>query len=76
MSEVLSIRIPKSLKREIERLKDLVNWKEEIIMFLKERVDYYSRLKALMEIHKVLETHPVLPRGSAVRSVREDRDNR
>ena len=76
MSEVLSIRIPKRLKREMERLKDIVNWKSEITTFLQERVSYYSRLKTLSEVRKILETHPLLPRGIAVRSVREDRDNR
>lgn len=72
----MSIRVPKGLKRDMERLKDMVDWKEEIVTFLKERVDHYSKLKALMEIRKVLEAHPVLPEGSALRSVREDRDDR
>ena len=72
----MSIRIPKRLKREMERLKDIVNWKSEITTFLQERVSYYSRLKTLSEVRKILETHPLLPRGIAVRSVREDRDNR
>ena len=76
MSEVLSVRIPRNLKKEMERLKDFVDWKEEIVKFVEERVDYYRRLKTLTEVHRSLETHPNLPRGSATRSMREDRDNR
>jgi len=34
MSDVLSIRIPKEIKRKMELLKDVVDWNEEIRKFL------------------------------------------
>ena len=74
MSVVLSIRIPRKLKEEMDRLKDYVDWKKEIINFLEERINYYRRQLILKKAHEILEKHPTLPRGSAVRSVREDRD--
>lgn len=74
MSEVLSIRIPRRLKREIEELKDIMNLKEEIIEFLEKRVKMYKKMKILKEAHKILEKHPIIPAGTAVKIVREDRD--
>lgn len=75
MSEVLSIRIPRELKRRMEELKDLVNWKQEIIKFLEERVRYYEKRRVLQEVNEILRRHPRLPKGIAVELVREDRDS-
>lgn len=33
MSAVLSVRIPKNFKKEMGKLKDFVDWKEEIVKF-------------------------------------------
>ncbi|WP_338248426.1 CopG family transcriptional regulator [Pyrodictium abyssi] len=75
MSEVLSIRVPRELKKRLEALKDTVDWRSEIVRFLEERVEYYERLKAIREIEEMMKNHPELPRGFAARSVREDRDS-
>lgn len=74
MSAVLSIRIPRKLKEEMDRLKNIVDWREEIARFIEERIKYYKRRLVLEEIRRELEKHPILPRGSAAGSVREDRD--
>ncbi|RLF13097.1 MAG: CopG family transcriptional regulator [Thermoprotei archaeon] len=75
MSEVLSIRIPKRLKEELDELKGLIDVKSEVIRFLEERVKTYRRLKVLREIHEALEAHPRVPSGLAAKLVREDRDS-
>ncbi len=75
MSEVLSIRVPRELKRRMEALRGRVDWRGEIVRFLEERVKYYERLVALEEITALLEKHPVLPRGVAAGMVRSDRDS-
>ena len=74
MSVVFSIRIPRKLKEEMEELKDLIDWRSEIIAFIEERVRMYKRMKALQEITRMLEELPETPRGLAGRIVREDRD--
>ncbi|MFZ8792835.1 MAG: CopG family transcriptional regulator [Acidilobaceae archaeon] len=74
MSVVFSIRIPRKLKEEMEELKDLIDWRSEIIAFIEERVRMYKRMKALQEITRMLEELPETPRGMAGRIVREDRD--
>ncbi len=75
MSAVLSVRIPSWLKAEMEELKDMVNWPQEIRRFLEERVRYYKRLKVLAEVCRTLEGLPSTPKGLAARLVREDRDS-
>ncbi len=75
VSAVLSIRIPRKLKEEMDKLKKYVDWRKEITSFIEERIRYHRRRLVLEEIHRVLEKHPVLPKGSGVRSVREDRDS-
>ncbi len=74
MSIILHIRISRKLKEEMDKLKDIVDWNREITQFIEERIKYYKRRLVLEEIHKELEKHPILPRGSGVRSIREDRD--
>jgi hypothetical protein len=73
MSVVFSIRIPRKLREEMEKLKD-VDWRNEIIAFIEERVRMYKRMKALQEINRMLEELPETPRGMAGKIVREDRD--
>jgi len=75
VSTVLSIRIPKKLREEMEKLKDVTDWRNEIIAFIEERVRTYKRLRALREMDKILEELPETPRGLAAKLVREDRDS-
>ena len=75
MSEVLSIRIPKKLKKELDELKEFIDVKGEVIRFLEERVKMCRRLKILREVHEALERHPGVPSGLAAKLVREDRDS-
>ena len=72
---VFSIRIPRRLKEEMEELKDLVDWRSEVVAFIEERVRAYRRLKALQRVDEALEKLPETPKGLASRLVREDRDS-
>ncbi|MEM1645312.1 MAG: CopG family transcriptional regulator [Ignisphaera sp.] len=74
MSNVLSIRIPRDLKKALEELND-IDWRSEIIEFLRERVEYYRRLKVLKRAREIIEKIPEVPLGTAVSYVREDRDS-
>jgi len=75
LSTVISVRIPRKLKEKMDKLKDLVNWSEEIRKFLEKRVEELHRRKVLEEIRKVLEKIPESPKGTAAKYVREDRDS-
>jgi hypothetical protein len=74
LSAVISIRVPKKLKEEMDKLKDFVDWASEIRSFIEERVRRYKRIRVLNELDRILEELPETPRGLAVRLVREDRE--
>ena len=75
LSVVISVRIPRKLKKKMDLLGDSVNWSEEIRRFLEARVEELYRLKVLNEVRKVIEQLPEVPRGTVTRYVREDRDS-
>jgi len=76
MSEIISVRIPKELKRKMDALRDRVEWSEEIRRFLERRVNELWREKVLEEIEKVIDGLDLseLPAGTVAKIVREDRD--
>jgi hypothetical protein len=45
MSTVYSFRIPRRLKEEMDKLRDVVDWRKEIVAFIEERVKMYKRQK-------------------------------
>ena len=75
MSVVISVRVPRRLKEEMDRLSSYVNWSEEIRRFLEERVRELRRKHVLEEARRVIERLPEAPRGTAAGYVREDRDS-
>lgn len=74
MGDVISIRIPPRLKEKMEALKDRVKWSKEIKKFIEKKVKELWREKVLEEIDKVIEQLPEVPKGTATKYVREDRD--
>ena len=75
MSVVISIRIPRKLKEEMDKLKDMVSWNEEIRRFLKSRVEELRRIKVLKDVRRTIEQLPEVPRGTVTGYVRGDRDS-
>jgi len=75
LSVVLSIRIPKRLEEEMDKLRGEINWAEEIRAYIEKRVRMYKKQKVIEEINRELEKLPESPRGLGARLVREDRDS-
>ncbi|MEM0027606.1 MAG: CopG family transcriptional regulator [Ignisphaera sp.] len=75
MSVVISIRVPKKLKEQMDMLKGYVDWGEEIRKFIERRVEELRRVYVLEEVRKVIEQLPEVPRGTVTRYLREDRDS-
>ena len=75
MGNVISIRVPPEIKREMDELKGEVNWSEEIREFIKKKIKEHKKRKALQEVIAYIQALPTAPRGTARRLVREDRDN-
>lgn len=74
MSAVLSVRIPRELKEKLKKLSE-VNWRNEIVLFLTERVKYYEKLRVIKEVREIIEKIPGAEPGTAAQYVREDRDS-
>jgi len=75
MSAVISVRIPRKLKEEMDKLRDVVNWNEEIRRFLESKVEELRRIKVLKEVRRIIEQLPEVPRGTVTSYLREDRDS-
>ncbi len=75
-SAVISVRLPRELKEEMDRLRDYVDWEEEIKRFLERRVAEIKRKLAIEEARKVISGLPEVPRGTTASYVREDRESR
>lgn len=70
---VISVRVPKELKRMMKEID--INWSEEIRKFIEKRIREYRKLRALEEIDSMLSDIPEVKAGTAKSYVREDRDS-
>ena len=75
MGNVISVRVPPEIKREMDKLKGEVNWSEEIREFIKNKIEECKKRKVLQEVVAYIQALPTAPRGTARRLVREDRDS-
>ncbi len=75
MSCVISFRIPRRLKEEMDRFRNRVDWAYEIRKFIEKRIEELRRIEVLEEVRKVIEQIPESPPGTAARYVREDRES-
>ncbi|MEL9990503.1 MAG: CopG family transcriptional regulator [Thermoproteus sp.] len=75
MSVVISIRVPKRLKEEMDKLRDKVNWSEEIRRYIERVIKEYERMRAVEEVERELAAITPVPKGTAAAYVREDRDS-
>jgi metal-responsive CopG/Arc/MetJ family transcriptional regulator len=72
---VVSVRVPPEVKREMDELRDEINWSEEIREFIKRKIQEYRKRKALQELVSYIQTLPEAPKGTAQKLVRDDRDS-
>jgi len=73
VSGVIIFKVSKELKEKYEKLNDVIDWPAALRAFVKERV---RRAERSLIIRRILEKRPreVLPRGSVVAAIREDRE--
>lgn len=72
---VISVKVPEDVKEKMKKMKDRVDWPEEIRNFVARRVEELEKTRRLQEVEGLLADLPVQPRGSISRLVREDRDS-
>ncbi|MCD6368753.1 MAG: CopG family transcriptional regulator [Thermoproteales archaeon] len=76
MNVAVSFRVPRELKRKMDELRGLVNWSEKVRKFIESRVKEYEQLRAIEELEEIIKSIPMVPKGTATRYVRENRDSR
>ncbi|WP_456422171.1 type II toxin-antitoxin system VapB family antitoxin [Thermococcus sp.] len=72
-SAVVSIRIPPELRREMKKYD--INWSREIREFIRKRIEEEEKKRALLEVIQLVGSLPGVPKGTAKKLVREDRDS-
>jgi len=72
---VVSVKVEERMKKEMEKLKTQVDWPEEIRNFIGGKIEQVERETNLEEVGMLLNQLPKLPRGTAAKLVREDRDS-
>jgi hypothetical protein len=71
---VVSVKVPRQVKEEMDKTKDSVMWADEIRRFIIGKLEEESRRKSVENAEKVLTGIRVLPGKTAAQLVREDRD--
>jgi hypothetical protein len=72
---VVSVKVPPEIKKEMENLRASVEWPKEIRQFIVDRVELEKRKQNASRAEQILRGVRRLPKGSAARLVREDRDH-
>jgi len=72
---VVSVKVEERMKKEMEKLRTQVDWPEEIRNFIGGKIEQVERETNLEEVGMLLNQLPKLPRGTAAKLVREDRDS-
>jgi hypothetical protein len=72
---VVSVKVSEAIKKDMEKRKEKINWSEEIRSFIQQKLEEERRRENVERAKKVIEQMRGVPRGTAARLVREDRDS-
>lgn len=75
MSEIVAVKVPKHIKDAMRRLKDKIKWSEEIRAFIEDKVREAKSEENMKDVMEMLRETKEATRGSAAKSIREDRDS-
>ncbi len=70
----MSVKVPPKVKEDMQKVKD-VKWSEEIRNFILEKLEEEKRKESIRKAEAVLRGVRRLPKGSASKLIREDRDS-
>jgi len=76
MSEVVSFRVRREIKRKMELYKDKINWAEELRRFVElkiREIEAKENFKAVLE--RLEKATWSVPKGFSIHSIREGRDS-
>ncbi|MCG3223782.1 MAG: hypothetical protein H7647_04905 [Candidatus Heimdallarchaeota archaeon] len=71
----MSFKLPEELRERMKKYKDQVEWSKELREYIKRKVRELESKNKLEEVHQILKKTSSVPEGTAVKTVREDRDS-
>jgi len=71
---VVSVKVSPRTKKEMEKLRDSIEWPKEIREFIESRLEQAKRKETLEHAERMLKSTHQVPKGTSVKLVREDRD--
>ena len=71
---VVSVKVEESIKQQMAKYRDQIDWPDEIRRFIGGRLQEAQRQTSLAEVETMLKGVAPIPKGTAARLVREDRD--
>ncbi|PSO01631.1 hypothetical protein B9Q04_20605 [Candidatus Marsarchaeota G2 archaeon BE_D] len=74
-SDVVSVKVPRAVKKEMERLSEKINWAEEIRSFITNRIRLLHAEQNVKNLEETISKLPELPEGAVSSLVRADRDS-
>ncbi|MDW8033659.1 MAG: CopG family transcriptional regulator [Nitrososphaerota archaeon] len=75
MSEIIAVKVSRELKKKMKTLKKEVNWPEEIRRFIDAKIREIEANKTMERVSREIANTEGVPKGFAVRMVREDRES-
>jgi len=72
---VVSVKVDDRLKKGMTKYRNEIDWPEEIRLFIASKIGQKEREGASAAVRRMLEGSPTLPKGTASKVVREDRDS-
>lgn len=72
---VVSVKVAPKVKKEMDELKEKIEWPEEIRAFIQNRLEKAKREESIRKVDQLLKNMPGVPKRTASKLVREDRDS-
>lgn len=72
---VVSVKVSEKTKKDMAKRKGRINWSEEIRQFISSKIEEDQRRENVEKAEKLLRGVRKLPKGTAIKIVREDRDS-
>jgi hypothetical protein len=70
--KIVAVRVPEKIKKKMKEVPE--NWSEYLRHAIEERIMQDERKKILKELKEIFAKIPKTPKGTAAKSIREDRD--
>ncbi len=72
---VISVKVGRDMKKEMEETRKSISWAEEIRMFIRNKIEKERMVSNAKKANNLLQNVPRLKRGTARKMVRKDRDS-